>query len=412
MTTIASPARPERFFADRFGLTQSRLEALVGSAASRVDYADVFIEYQVAEELVLEDGVVKRASRTISQGGGVRAQAGVRTGYAYTDDLDIRHLEVAARQAQAIAEHPGESGPVAVHGSPRPHDLYHLAPGAGGGGPHGQGGAARPGGSSRAGPGSSDPAGHRHARLARADGPHRHVGQLAAGGRAAPDPAERDRGRRGRRAPRGGHLRRGRPRGVRLLRRRRALGSLRPGGGAPGRRQAGRRRGAGGHDDGRARTRLARDPPPRGDRPRARGGLQPEGRLGLHRASGRAGRLRSRHGRRRRDDAQPARLAQRRRRGDAHQPDRPDRERRAARVHAGPAQRAAPGDGAHRQRPAGVVPAPADAAHDEHVHAGRRGAAGGHRSLGRRAGSTRSRSAAGRWTSRAGSSSSRRARPT
>jgi TldD protein len=127
MTTASPPARPDRFFADRFGLTQSRLDTLVGSAASRVDYADVFVEYQVAEELVLEDGVVKRASRTITQGGGVRAQAGVRTGYAYTDDLDLRHLEVAARQARAIAEHPGESGPVAVHAAPRPHDLYRLA---------------------------------------------------------------------------------------------------------------------------------------------------------------------------------------------------------------------------------------------------------------------------------------------
>jgi TldD protein len=127
MTTNAPPARPERFFADRFGLTQPRLEALVGSAANRVDYADVFVEYEVAEELVLEDGVVKRASRTITQGAGVRAQAGVRTGYAYTDDLDIRHLEVAARQARAIAEHPGESGPVSVQAGPRPHDLYRLS---------------------------------------------------------------------------------------------------------------------------------------------------------------------------------------------------------------------------------------------------------------------------------------------
>src|SRR4029453_8216506 len=111
MTTNAGPsAGPERFFADRFGLTQPRLEALVGSAASRVDYADVFIEHQVAEELVLEDGVVKRASRTISQGGGVRAQAGVRTGYAYTDDLDMRHLEVAARQGPAHAQPPWWGG--------------------------------------------------------------------------------------------------------------------------------------------------------------------------------------------------------------------------------------------------------------------------------------------------------------
>ncbi|MGH7358207.1 MAG: hypothetical protein ACREJR_05270, partial [Candidatus Rokuibacteriota bacterium] len=66
MTTASPPAPPDRFFADRFGLTQPRLEALVGSAASRVDYADVFVEYQVAEELVLEDGAVKRASRTIT----------------------------------------------------------------------------------------------------------------------------------------------------------------------------------------------------------------------------------------------------------------------------------------------------------------------------------------------------------
>ena len=69
MAMTAAP-RPDLFFADRYGLTQSRLDALVGSAASRVDYADVFIEYQVAEELVIEDGVVKKASRTISQGGG------------------------------------------------------------------------------------------------------------------------------------------------------------------------------------------------------------------------------------------------------------------------------------------------------------------------------------------------------
>jgi len=118
--------RPERFFEDRFGLSESRLATLVGTTASRVDYADIFIEYQVGEELVLEDGAVKRASRTISQGGGVRAQAGVRTGYAYTDDLDIRHLEIAARQARSIAEDSGGSGIVAVPGHSGAHDLYRL----------------------------------------------------------------------------------------------------------------------------------------------------------------------------------------------------------------------------------------------------------------------------------------------
>ena len=69
--TTAMPVRellaPERFFADRYGLTPTHLERLLGSAARGVvDYADIFIEHQVGEELVLEDGVVKKASRTIS----------------------------------------------------------------------------------------------------------------------------------------------------------------------------------------------------------------------------------------------------------------------------------------------------------------------------------------------------------
>jgi TldD protein len=95
-------------------------------AAGRVDYADIFIEHQISEDFLLEDGVVKKASRTLSQGAGVRAQAGVRTGYAYTDDLALEHLELAARQAQAIAEHPSGSAVVAVPGRGRPHDLYRL----------------------------------------------------------------------------------------------------------------------------------------------------------------------------------------------------------------------------------------------------------------------------------------------
>jgi len=127
MTTTRDLARPERFFADQYGLSPGHLETLVGSTAGRkVEYADVFIEHQVTEDLLLEDGVVKKASRTISQGAGVRAQSGVRTGYAYTDDLALEHLELAARQAQAIAEHPGESASVSVHGGSRPHDLYRL----------------------------------------------------------------------------------------------------------------------------------------------------------------------------------------------------------------------------------------------------------------------------------------------
>src|SRR6266446_754615 len=118
-------ARPERFFEDRFGLTSSAMERLLGSElAGRVDHADLFLEYRVSEELVLEEGAVKKASRHVSQGAGIRAQSGERTGYAHTDDLALPNLEEAARQARAIAD--SASAVVAVGGG-KPHDLYTLA---------------------------------------------------------------------------------------------------------------------------------------------------------------------------------------------------------------------------------------------------------------------------------------------
>jgi len=121
------PARPERFFADRFNITSGTIDRLLGSALrGRVDDADIYLEYRINEELVLEEGVVKKASRHVSQGAGVRAQAGQRTGYAHTDDISIKNLEEAARQARAIATDANTSGIVAMpHG--RPHDLYALA---------------------------------------------------------------------------------------------------------------------------------------------------------------------------------------------------------------------------------------------------------------------------------------------
>ena len=81
---------------------------LGGSLVGRVDDADIYLEYRVNEELVLEENVVKKASRHVSQGAGVRAQADTRTGYAHTDDISLGNLEEAARQARAIADRAGD----------------------------------------------------------------------------------------------------------------------------------------------------------------------------------------------------------------------------------------------------------------------------------------------------------------
>jgi TldD protein len=121
-------AHPERFFEDRFGLTPSTMERVLGSTlAGRVDHSDLYLEYRVSEELMLEEGTVKKASRHVSQGAGVRAQSEERTGYAHTDDLSLPNLEEAARQARAIANHAATSAVVAVNPHGTPHDLYRLA---------------------------------------------------------------------------------------------------------------------------------------------------------------------------------------------------------------------------------------------------------------------------------------------
>jgi TldD protein len=128
MTENLARSRPESFFSDRFNVTPGSMERLLGSnLAGRVDDADIYLEYRINEELVLEENVVKKASRHVSQGAGVRAQSGTRTGYAHTDDISISNLEEAARQARAIADRAGQSGAVAVAGRGRPHDLYTLA---------------------------------------------------------------------------------------------------------------------------------------------------------------------------------------------------------------------------------------------------------------------------------------------
>src|SRR5881409_3782492 len=118
--------RPESFFSDRFSITSDLMERVLGgNLIGKVDDADIYLEYRIIEELVLEEGVVKKASRHVSQGAGVRAQAGTRTGYAHTDDISISNLEEAARQARAIAADARGSAVVAVPNG-RPHDLYGL----------------------------------------------------------------------------------------------------------------------------------------------------------------------------------------------------------------------------------------------------------------------------------------------
>jgi TldD protein len=120
--------QPDKFFLSRFGMTEGALERTLGAALERkADYADIYFEYRSAEGLSLEDSIVNRTSKSLSHGVGVRVCAEDRTGYAYSDEVTVDRMRLAAEAARAIA-HSGGDAPAAVQvGRPvARHELYEL----------------------------------------------------------------------------------------------------------------------------------------------------------------------------------------------------------------------------------------------------------------------------------------------
>jgi len=110
----------------QFGLTESEINQTLGRLQVRdVDYADLYFESEVSESLSMEEGIVKRAGKSVSQGVGVRATAGEKTGFAYSDELTRRDLQIAADAAKYIANSPQGAGSLPATQRARPtRDLY------------------------------------------------------------------------------------------------------------------------------------------------------------------------------------------------------------------------------------------------------------------------------------------------
>ncbi len=87
------------------GLGETELMRLIGQLMSgRVDYGDLYFQYSRHESWSLEEGKVKSASHSIEQGVGVRAVAGEKTGFAYSDEIVLPALLEAAGAARAIVQ--------------------------------------------------------------------------------------------------------------------------------------------------------------------------------------------------------------------------------------------------------------------------------------------------------------------
>ncbi len=87
-----------------FDLEARKLESVFGAlGARRLDQADLYFQYLRSESWSLEEGIVKSGSFNIEQGVGVRALAGEKTAFAYSDEISLRALDDAARATRAIA---------------------------------------------------------------------------------------------------------------------------------------------------------------------------------------------------------------------------------------------------------------------------------------------------------------------
>jgi TldD protein len=102
--TLERLAIAQSLMLDPFGLSEASLaRALATIREHRVDDADLYFQTTRHEGWSLEEGIVKSGSFSIDQGVGVRAVAGEKTAFAYSDDLSEAALMDAARTVRTIA---------------------------------------------------------------------------------------------------------------------------------------------------------------------------------------------------------------------------------------------------------------------------------------------------------------------
>ena len=82
------------------GDIERSLDTLLGR---EIDYGEVFVQSTRGESFALEDGIVKEGSFGVEAGIGLRALAGERTGFAYSEDIRLDGLKQAAKAARSIA---------------------------------------------------------------------------------------------------------------------------------------------------------------------------------------------------------------------------------------------------------------------------------------------------------------------
>lgn len=105
----------ETFFNDRYGIDGVVVSELLALAMSRGgEHAELFFEHRQGSNIAFEQQAVKSASKSTTQGVGIRVLQGDAIGYAYTEDLNRDAMRRAADTAARIATRGDKAPPVDV----------------------------------------------------------------------------------------------------------------------------------------------------------------------------------------------------------------------------------------------------------------------------------------------------------
>jgi TldD protein len=119
-------APPSDFYVNpAVNLSKETLEKLIKVALQHGgEFAEVYVEYSVANEIVLDENKIYGAGRGVDMGVGIRVLHSEKTGYAYSDDLSFEKLKQTADVAGLIAAEKETREPVGLKSSEVPS--YYL----------------------------------------------------------------------------------------------------------------------------------------------------------------------------------------------------------------------------------------------------------------------------------------------
>ena len=83
---------------------QSLLNIFDVMSHRHIDYADLYFQLSQDESWVLEDSIIKEGGFHIDRGVGVRAVSGEKTGFAYSDQINLASLQQCAEAVKGIAQ--------------------------------------------------------------------------------------------------------------------------------------------------------------------------------------------------------------------------------------------------------------------------------------------------------------------